>query len=206
MDAPAIERFWSKVSRGDGCWEWQGARDKDGYGITHLIAGAQKAHRGSFLLANGAIPAGLFVLHHCDNPACVRPDHLYAGTAADNARDCVSRGRNRRGESHGRSKLCAADVVAIRVRYAAGGVRQADLAREYAMPQTVISGALRGEIWTGATGPRSRRFTRLSPEAAAEIRDRAGRGEAHDAIAASLGVSARAVGRVIDGTTFRAPT
>ncbi len=93
---PVAERFWPKVRRGEGCWEWTGARSAKGYG--RLTAGRRgdgylRTHRLSFELAYGPVPDGLFVLHRCDNPPCVRPDHLFLGTKSDNMRDAVSKGR-----------------------------------------------------------------------------------------------------------------
>lgn len=91
--APA--RFWSRVTRGDGCWEYQGALLLNGYGTVRLEASTHMlAHRYSWVLANGAIPEGLKVLHHCDNRRCVRPDHLFLGTLSDNTRDCIAKGRH----------------------------------------------------------------------------------------------------------------
>lgn len=90
--APLSERFWPKVLKGDGCWEWQGARTPKGYGLIRLDGGLVYAHRVSWLLAKGD-PGELHVLHHCDNPCCVRPDHLFTGTRADNMQDMVRKGR-----------------------------------------------------------------------------------------------------------------
>lgn len=86
----SADHFWRQVdTSGDGCWEWQGYRLPRGYG--HFASSS--AHRRSWELTNGPIPEGRWVLHHCDNPPCVRPDHLYAGTASDNAQDRERRGR-----------------------------------------------------------------------------------------------------------------
>lgn len=98
------------------------------------------AHRYAWLITNGPIPAGASVLHHCDNPPCVRPDHLFLGNALDNAQDKVQKGRLRygdaRGERNGKAKLTAADVIQLRAR-AAQGERQCDLARAFGItPQT----------------------------------------------------------------------
>ena len=84
--------FWSRVSRTESCWLWTGPVDRKGYG---LHGGRGLAHRISWEMANGrAVPEGLFVLHHCDNPPCVNPAHLYDGTHQDNVNDMVARGRN----------------------------------------------------------------------------------------------------------------
>lgn len=95
---PSIsKRFWSHVDKTDGCWLWTGA-DKGalGHGRFYVKGKRTKVHRFSWELANGPIPPGLFVLHRCDNGACVRPDHLFLGTQADNIRDMDSKGRRGR--------------------------------------------------------------------------------------------------------------
>lgn len=94
----ATDRFWERVKKGspNDCWEWQGmCLPETGYGVFTL--GRQKvyAHRYSYQIANGEIPEGLLVLHKCDNPPCVNPAHLYAGTQFDNMRDARERGRLR---------------------------------------------------------------------------------------------------------------
>jgi hypothetical protein len=89
MPPSVVERFWSKVVKSDGCWEWT-ACTNTGYGIFALRRNGKRqilAHRFSYELANGPISDGLYICHRCDNPLCIRPDHLFAGTQADNMRD-----------------------------------------------------------------------------------------------------------------------
>jgi hypothetical protein len=88
-------RFWAKVSKGDGCWIWTGSRNPKGYGRLNTGNRVRLAHAISWELSHGAVPDGLWVLHRCDNPPCVRPDHLWLGTAADNTADMVAKGRQR---------------------------------------------------------------------------------------------------------------
>lgn len=88
-----VEEFWSLVRKGDGCWEWIGEKHPDGYGQMTRERKTLKMHRVSWELANGEIPSGMFVLHSCDTPWCVRPDHLFLGTQADNIRDAMHKGR-----------------------------------------------------------------------------------------------------------------
>ncbi len=94
VHARLAERFWSKVVRGEGCWIWAASVDDHGYGrfgIGRLRI--EPAHRVAWMVANGPIPDGLSVLHRCDNPPCVRPDHLFLGTQRDNMRDMIAKGR-----------------------------------------------------------------------------------------------------------------
>jgi hypothetical protein len=100
---PVLDRFWAKVDkREDGCWEWLGMRLKPGtrtrngagYGYLWLEGKMVRAHRLAYELFVGPIPTGLLVLHSCDRPWCVNPEHLRVGTHADNVRDCVDRARH----------------------------------------------------------------------------------------------------------------
>lgn len=100
-DRTMAERFWSHVAKGDGCWEWQSVRKSHykrlEYGIFYVGGRKRFAHRTAWELEHGPIPTGLCVLHCCDNPPCVRPDHLKLGTIKENNRDRSERGRYRGG-------------------------------------------------------------------------------------------------------------
>ena len=121
-----MERFWSKVQMGAGCWEWRGARFKRSqngalsYGMFWWQGRAIQAHRLAWTITNGSIPAGVYVCHHCDNQGCVRPDHLYLGTHTDNTRDAIARHRMHEGEQIAHHKLTVDSVRAIRVAIATG--------------------------------------------------------------------------------------
>jgi hypothetical protein len=89
-------RFWSKVLKGKSCWNWTASLTQDGYGRFQTGSRTQeRAHRFSWILEHGQIPSGMQVLHKCDNPKCVRPDHLFLGTPKDNMTDKAKKGRSR---------------------------------------------------------------------------------------------------------------
>lgn len=132
------------VKRSDGCWEWIGKRFKNQYGsITHSNLGEfsyHLAHRISYELFVKAPPITLMVLHRCDRPWCVNPEHLFLGTAKDNSDDMVSKGRSNpaRGEHSPRCKLTDQQVAEIRSRRAAGELQRV-LADEFAVSAKQIS-------------------------------------------------------------------
>ena len=144
----AESRFWRRVIKTDGCWLWMGKRNRRGYGEFLDHGRLVQAHRFSYELANGALPATLLACHHCDVPYCVNPRHLFAGTYSDNARDRNAKGRNspRSGTQNGRAKLSDGDVALIRDGYKAGAL-QRELARRFGVAQTQISRIVRGEGW-----------------------------------------------------------
>jgi hypothetical protein len=156
--APLADRFWPKVQKTEGCWLWIGCRDGRGYGQLQSpgrSAGRLKAHRVSWLLHHGPIPDGLLVRHRCDNPPCVRPDHLELGTQADNAKDAARRGRLvfqqhpercPRGERAPGAKLTVAQVEEIR-RLRSDGWTQCRLAHTFGVSQAAIWDLLHGHTW-----------------------------------------------------------
>lgn len=202
------ERFWSLVQKTDGCWEWLGSTGR-GYGLLAYQGQRHSAHVLSWVLHHGDVPAGLCVMHLCDNPGCVRPDHLVLGTQAANMIDKMRKRRGgdvtrkltyaiaqeirdrilagesrgvvsseygislemthriitgrswttepanvdatadelRRGSGNPQSKLTADQVQELRRRYAAGGVTQEELGREYGINQRTVSRIVRRTAW-----------------------------------------------------------
>jgi hypothetical protein len=87
------ERFWPKVQKTSGCWRWTASGTLDGYGQLRMKGVRYYAHHLSVIFSGREIPQGSIVMHHCDNPPCVRPDHLFVGTRSDNQKDSFTKGR-----------------------------------------------------------------------------------------------------------------
>lgn len=146
---PITERFWALVTKTDDCWTWDAATDKDGYGLFTIESGfIIKAHRASYILANGDIENSLWVLHNCDNPTCVRPSHLYLGTAQNNSDDMISRGRENfpKGSARTQSKLVEEDIIYIR-QLRKDGLTLVEIASYYGVSFQLISQILNNKIW-----------------------------------------------------------
>lgn len=133
------------------CMEWAGARTPKGYGQTYVRGrrAPQRAHRVAWEAARGPIPAGLFVLHACDNPPCVNVDHLYLGTAADNARDRGTRGRTASGERHGSARLTEVGVGGIRSLLEQGGKTHRQIAEAFGVSRGTVTEIANARRWKG---------------------------------------------------------
>lgn len=138
-----LDRFWSKVKVNSiyDCWEWQAAKIR-GYGLFEYKGKSRRAHRVSWEITYGDIPKGMYVLHKCDNPACVNPNHLFLGTQEDNMRDMIQKGRKVKP-----SKLSDADVIGIRARYATGTETLAGLGREFGLTKQAIWRTIKYKNW-----------------------------------------------------------
>ena len=139
------ERFWGmvEVRNLDDCWLWTKYCDAKGYGRFRIGDSMQRSHRVSWTLCNGPILDGLHVLHQCDTPACVNPNHLYLGTNDDNTRDRCTRGRHRRGERVLHAKLTEEAVRHIRRKE----LRVSQYARLYGTSQPTITNIQLGNKW-----------------------------------------------------------
>jgi hypothetical protein len=144
------ERLDAKVSiePNSGCWLWTGVVNHDGYGLVRAggrSAPRRRAHRVSFEVHVGPIPARKIVCHHCDNPPCVNPAHLFLGDDAANVTDMEMKGRARhpRGAAHGNARI-SDDVVAL-VRARAGTASQSRIAADLGMHRSTVGKILRGE-------------------------------------------------------------
>lgn len=153
--------FWKHVDvrQPDECWEWQGFRNSRGYGQCRHNKDQRVAHRWAWEITYGPIPRGILVCHHCDNPPCVNPAHLFLGTQRDNVRDMHAKGRDRivfesdppQGEKNANAKLTAAKVIAMRAEYAAGGITQKQLAERYGISPALASFVISGRAWKHVT-------------------------------------------------------
>lgn len=135
-----VEAFWRNVDKSGPCWEWIGPRGKRRYGWFCFQGVSQSAHRFVFELVNGPIPKGMFVCHQCDNPACVRPEHLFLGTPKDNTHDMLRKGRRvlLMGEQNGAARLSNADVARLR-ELSHAGARGTDLAKTFNISEAQVS-------------------------------------------------------------------
>jgi hypothetical protein len=154
------ERFWSKVRKVGECWLWTAGCFDDGYGAFGYKGKLWRAHRWCYWRTKGEIPIGMVVMHSCDTPRCVRPEHLSVGTYSDNAADAASKGRNiwqrhpekvhrrkQNGEDNASAKLNWSNVARIRQMYAEGR-KQREIAEFFKVTQSAISNVLTGKRWT----------------------------------------------------------
>lgn len=149
LPTPTTDRFWEKVAKGKDCWLWTGAHTAAGYGVMFSGGRMELAHRLGWTIAHGTVPPRMYVLHRCDNPQCVRPDHLFLGTPRDNTLDMVAKGRHGtlRGERHQAAKITEAQAAEIKDRVLRKGERQVDICREMGLRQSMVSAIVNGRNW-----------------------------------------------------------
>lgn len=149
------QRFWAKVNKNGPtmphmetpCWEWVGIRNKQGYGNFGVNKRSTKVHRFSYELHYGPFPKELDVLHHCDNPTCCRPDHLFTGTDQDNNDDMKQKGRDCKGEDRPGARLTAEQVIEIRKIYAQGGISYRKLAERFGVKKGTVCHIVTKRSW-----------------------------------------------------------
>lgn len=149
--------FWSKVDRNGptpdhrqelgSCWIWTAATNDRGYGTCQIVKGQQLAHRAAWVLENGSLTDGDCILHRCDNPPCVRPDHLFIGDVPINNADRHAKERDGRGEKDRHAKLTEAIVRDIRARGRLPWADIVELALEHGVSNMTIWSVSTGRSW-----------------------------------------------------------
>lgn len=208
MYRPLRERFMEKFEedRDTGCWVWTGATNEAGYGAIWKDGDerAAPAHRVAYEIFVGPIPEGLFVCHHCDNPPCVNPEHLFVGDAKDNADDMMAKGRGPdtvppvlRGEDAHTSKLTEAEVMEIRASDEGLDV----LAERYGVGAAQVCAVRTGRSWEHLPGARTIRpkVDKLNDQAVIVIRHLARRGRRLQDLADAYGIHYQTAYRVAAG-------
>ncbi len=144
VQQPLTDRFWSKVKKSDGCWLWQASVNSKGYGYFKIQGRCEVSHRMAYILHFGSIPEGLHVLHKCHTPACCNPEHLYAGTNAQNQLDKSASGR-------GRKRVLSAETVSSIRQELAAGAYPATAALHHGVSRSTVNSIKHGE-YDGTTG------------------------------------------------------
>ena len=157
IDDIVLKRFWQKVNINevDSCWIWIAARNRQGYGEFFVNGKLMRAHRVSWMIMRGNIPSGLFCCHHCDNPPCVNPKHLFLGTQNDNMVDAIKKERNnlsgiigRKGEKNRQAKLTERDVLLIRDLYKNADYTKYKLSNIFSVSTQQIHWIVTNRRWT----------------------------------------------------------
>lgn len=148
-----MDRFWNKVeipTDPSHCWLWVASQDQFGYGRFRFEGKNRHAHRVAWILLNGDILKGLWVLHRCDNPQCVNPGHLFLGTAFDNNRDMFKKGRqgDRKYDKNGRAKITKIQAIEIK-RRRLEGEKCAPIAKQFGLSEAAVSYIGIGKNWKG---------------------------------------------------------
>jgi len=145
------ELLYRNIDISGECFIWTGT-EINGYGRLGYKGRDMLAHRASYIFFRGEIPDGMFVCHECDNPACVRPDHLFLGTAKDNAEDCFKKNRTAHGEKNHHHKITAETAAEIFEACRAGNMTQGMIAEKYNTSRAVVTQIKIGRNWRRATG------------------------------------------------------
>jgi len=150
-DENVLKRFWNKVEKKTDveCWEWSASRNKYGYGRININKKVMKCHRLSFeIYYKRFISNGLCILHSCDNPKCVNPNHLSEGTHQDNMNDMINKGRHAKGEKITTSKLKENDIVEIRKLLKETNLTQKQIGKQFNIARSTISLIKSNKRWS----------------------------------------------------------
>jgi DNA-binding CsgD family transcriptional regulator len=204
------DRFYKKFEVADsGCWEWQASKNPAGYGWFAMNDTMFLAHRASWIIHNGDIPAGLCILHSCDNPACVNPAHLRVGTHFENTRDKYERGRelHLKGSQNGRATLTE-DQVAKILSLQSSGLSRSEVAERFGISRPMLARIWARKLWKHVPIPENYSIdphplqgskhgaAKLNESQVAEILSLRASGLGQQKIAAKFGVSRSLIGAI----------
>lgn len=194
----------------NGCWEWIAGRTENGYGRVSFSQRVMLAHRFSYIWYSKKPLGDLFACHDCDNPGCVNPAHLFAGTQAANVLDSKLKGRNNIGKRNGAAKTTDANVLEMR-RLAKQGMYQKDIAHTFGISQPTVCEILSGKLWRHLPGARleradqkgeNSRRSKLTQEQVSVIAAAKGTGVRSAALAKQYGISRGTVRRIWQRRTW----
>ena len=213
------QRFWNKVNKTDTCWLWTGYTLPFGHGQIHYLGRTVLAHRFSWELHNGPIPNGMNICHNCpdglDNPSCVRPDHLFLGTQADNMADAAKKGRTHHngagegnspfGTEHWNARLTDELVIKI-IELRNHGMSYRAISDRFGFFPQSIGEICRGETWKHVQRPKVE-FTDavriLNNAKVTEILYRLKQGERQSALAREFGVDPGTIQSIVAGKSWK---
>lgn len=190
-----LERFVSKIKVSDDCWEWQGSRDRDGYGLFFCNNSRYRAHRASYRIFVGPFETDKVICHKCDNPKCVKPSHLWPDTQVNNMKDKVAKRRHVFGENHPSAILTEDQVRTIMGSRSTAAV----LGAEYGVSIEAVYDIWSCRRWVHLKLERLFKQTRLDEAAVIEIREST---EVARVMSAKFGVSPKTIHRVRSGETY----
>lgn len=200
----AKERFYQRVQKTNYCWIWEGYKSPAGYGVVTIYGEQHQTHRLSWMFECGPIPKGMIIMHTCDNPSCVNPDHLKLGTQRDNMHDMWDKGRGNPGHLCGEesppSKLTDVDVIKIRLSNELIKV----LAKKFGVSTSTVCDIQKGRIWKHLPYDETRagvnKLHKLTTEDVMAIRNSK---ESSKSLALKYGVTTRSISDVCYGHTWK---